>query len=55
MNKNKLSSDIYFLLAALIGSAVFGLGLDTNLMTCTMPGLVLTVLAIYNYIRKVGK
>lgn len=58
MNKNKLSPELYFLLASIVGSAVFGLGLDVNSMVCAMPGCVITILGMYNYIRltrKVGK
>ena len=46
----KLQPEIYFLIAALIGSAVFGLGIDSKIMTCAMPGLVLAILAMFNYI-----
>lgn len=51
MRKNKLSPEMYLLLASLIGGAVFGMGLDNRMMVCAMPGLVLTILAMYNYIR----
>lgn len=55
MRNNKLSPDMYFLLSALAGGTVFGLGIDTDLMVCAMPGLVLTILAIINYIFLVKK